>query len=507
VRPALAVLLLAVALIPGARAGPGELGLDTEVLRLDNGMTLLLVDRPASGFVAAGWVARVGSADDPAGRTGLSHLLEHMMFKGTRTVGTTDVERELPLIAEQDESEARLRRLRVLASQSSGAAGEALAREIADAEERLRRAIEQHRSLLVPDEYDRIYGRAGATSINAFTTPDMTTYFVSVPANRLELWFWMESDRLLAPVFRGLHGEREIVAEERRRRETTPTGPFSAQLEAQFWQAHPYRWPRLGWPADVESATTGDVQRHFQAWYTPGNLTAALVGHFDRRQAADLARRYFGRLPAAPAPVRSSPPEPGQRAEMRMLARCDCPPQVELRYHTVPFLHADADALDVLAALLNGRAGRLYAALVAGAGGASQAAAEQSSLARAGYFAIRAQAAQPDVPPEQLEQGWYGVLSRLQEEPVPPGELERVKNGMVADALRRLEDPFYLMVQLLTYAGHGDWRYLREQPRRIQAVTAADLQRVAQTYFRPTGRTVALYRRAAAKGQDGATGR
>jgi predicted Zn-dependent peptidase len=429
-RPARAAFLLALALASRAHAAPDQVSLDSQVLRLDNGMTFLLVDRPAAGVVAAGWVVRVGSADDPAGQSGISHLLEHMMFKGTRT-------------------------------------------------------------LAGPDDYDRIYGRAGATSINAFTTPDLTAYFVSVPANRLELWFWMESNRLLEPVFGGLQAEHQVIAEEKRRREATPTGPFGDQLDALFWQEHPYRRPRLGLPSDVGALTEPNALHHFQTWYRPANLTAVLVGRFDRGRAAELARRYFGRLPAAPAPERAPVPESAQRAERRMLAECDCPSQVELRYHTVPFLHADADALDVLAALLDSR---LRQALII-SGLASAASVEQSSFARAGYFAVRAQVAKPDVSPEQLEQAWYDVLRRLQQEPVPAGELERVEDGLVADGLRRLEDPFALMVQLLTFAGRGDWRYLQEQPRRIRAVTAADVQRVAQTWFRPENRTVALFRR------------
>ncbi len=422
---------LLASLLPGGTAVP-EARLDVETLRLANGMTFLLVDRPASTSVAAGWVARVGSADDPAGQTGIAHLLEHLMFKGTRTTGT--------------------------------------------------------------DEYDRIYGAAGATSINAFTTPDLTAYFLSVPANRLELWFWMESDRLLSPSFGEIPTELQVIEEERRRSESTSTGRFADQFEALFWLRHPYHWPRLGWPADVEVLTQEDARRHFRTWYGPGNLTAVLVGRFNRARVGEMARRYFGRLPASPEPLRPPAFVPPQRAEVRMLATCACPAQLEVRYRTVPFLHADAAALDVLAGLLNGRAGRLYRSLVLGSGLASQVSASQSPLARGGSFAVRASAA-PNVSLEQLERGWSDVLRPLQEEPIPSHELERVKNALIADTVRGLEDPFALMVRLLTMAGQGDWRSLEERPRRFQAVTAEDVRRVARTYFLPENRTVALYQR------------
>jgi len=477
-------------LLSGRAQAAVQTGLDVEVLRLDNGMTFLLVDRPAGASVAAGWVARVGSADDPAGQTGLAHFLEHVMFKGTRTIGTTDGRREAELERQEEETAESLRRLRGEAA-GGGADG---ARQSQELQDRLLQIAGQRRLLQVPDEYDRIYSRAGATGINAFTTADLTAYFLSLPANRLELWFWMESDRLLDPVFRDFATERQVIAEERRQGESTPTGPFADQLEALFWQAHPYRWPRLGWPADVETLTPQDAVRHFRAWYGPGNLTAVLVGRFDRARVRELAKRYFGRLPPVAEPRRVSAREPEQRAETRLLADCNCAPQLEMRYHAVPFLHADAAALEVLAGLLDGRAGRLYQGLVLGPRLASAGSAALSPLARAGWFAVRLQAAEA-VPLERLEQCWAEVLRPLQQEPVADRELARVKSSLMAEGFRQLEDPFALMVRLLTDAGQGDWHALEEQPQRLAAVTAEDVLRVARTYFRPENRTVALFRR------------
>ena len=220
---------------------------------------------------------------------------------------------------------------------------------------------------MVKDEFDKIYTEAGASGMNAFTSNDITVYFITVPANKLELWFWMESERLLRPVFREFYSERDVVHEERRlRTESTPTGEFDELFEAMFWESHPYSWPVVGWPSDLEVYTLAQAKDYFATYYAPGNLTAALVGNFELDEVKDLAERYFGRLPSS---GRSVPPdvvtlEMPQLAEKRMDASCDCQPQIEIRYHTVPFRHHDSYALDVLSGLLNGRSGRLYKSLV-----------------------------------------------------------------------------------------------------------------------------------------------
>jgi predicted Zn-dependent peptidase len=430
----------AVAGRPAACAGSSALHLGMQSFQLANGMTFLIVERPDPARVAAGWVARVGSADDPTGATGASHLLEHMMFKGTQTIGVQD-----------------------------------------------------------PNELDVLYGRAGATSLNALTRNDLTAYFVSLPANEIELWFWLESDRLLAPVFRDLEGERKVIEQERQRDESAPRGRLQSQFNALFWRAQPYHAPILGWPSDLAATSVADAERHFHASYTAGNLTAVLVGHLDRALIEDLAHRYFARLPAAPAPPRTLTAEPEQLAETRMNAAVDGPAEVEIRYHSVPFQHPDSYALEMLAGLLNGPNGRLAGALLA-AESADQAMAEQVSLRRAGFFSVTARA-RGDHGPEGLEQAWYDVLRRLQEEIVSPAELERVRNRLAADTFRRLEEPLFLLVQLLTAAGLGDWHDLNEHTCRITAVSAEDVRRVARAYFEPRNRTVGLYRTAGEPGK------
>jgi predicted Zn-dependent peptidase len=498
----LAVLTLAAAPAP---AEEHSSQVPVETFQLDNGMELLLVRKPELSTVYAGWVAHVGSANERPGITGISHFFEHMMFKGTRTIGTTDIERDLEIIAEQEavqekiRAEYRKQRERFRRGEIDDPfADENRTEELAALESRFRELVDAQRSIMVKDEFDKLYREAGASSMNAFTSYDMTGYFISVPANKLELWFWMESDRLLNPIFREFYSERDVVHEERRLRvDSTPTGEFDEEMDAMFWHSHPYNWPVSGWPSDLEVLTKAQADDYFATYYSPNNLTAILVGNFERSRVEELAKAYFGRIPRG----KTEPPdvvtlEMAQPAEKRMRAECDCQPQIEIRYHTVPTRHEDSYALDVLAALLNGTTGRLYKALVLEQQIASRAAAGQESRKWAGLFSLSAET-RGDATPEQLEASLEAVLKVLQEEPVPERELQKVKNGIAADSFRRLQSPFSQLFQLILYEGTGDWEYINYWAEKTLAVTAEDVQRVAKKYFEPKNRTVGTFYRKA----------
>ncbi|MEI6358468.1 MAG: insulinase family protein, partial [Verrucomicrobiota bacterium] len=226
---------------------------------LPNGFKLLLVERHEEPRIAGGWVAHVGSANERPGITGIAHLFEHMMFKGTPTLGTKDAQRDLEIIAEQESvrdgmraEEARMRDAWRRGELEDVARPESKTERWKELEADFKKLIDEQRGLLVKNEFDRIYTTAGASGMNAFTTEDMTGYFINVPANKLELWAWMESERLLRPVFREFYAERDVVFEERRMRtESTPLGKFAEQFNSMFWQAHPYHWPVIGWPSDI----------------------------------------------------------------------------------------------------------------------------------------------------------------------------------------------------------------------------------------------------------------
>ena len=468
---------------------------------LDNGMRLLLVPRKGDPNVAAGWIARVGSVNERPGITGLSHLFEHMMFKGTHAIGTKNIDENLQVIKEMDDVRAQLRQ------EEETLILKARLGEIADAKDPKNRS-ERHKELLarfneltrrekdlmVKDEFDRVYTTAGGSGMNAGTTNDFTIYFINVPANKLELWFWMESDRLRNPVFREFYSERDVVHEERRlRTDSTPTGKFNEQYDAMFWESSPYGWPVVGWPSDLEGITREEALDYFAVNYAPNNLTACLVGDIDPARARELAQEYFGRLargPRPPEPVRTS--EMPQLAEKRMIAYAETVPQVRIRYHTVAEGHPDDFVLDILGSLLNGRTGRLYKSLVLQQGVANSAGAGEDSRKYEGLFEVSG-VAKPGKTPEEVEQALYKELERLQKELVDAHELQKVKNQYAANNFRSVQSNFGLMVQLLVRDENRGWETINTDPARHQAVTPEDIRRVANTYFKPENRTIAIY--------------
>jgi predicted Zn-dependent peptidase len=470
---------------------------------LPNGFRLLMIPKKGDPNIAAGWLAKVGSVNERPGITGLSHLFEHMMFKGTKEIGTKDIKKDLALMAELDtvkseirkEEQAQVRRLRL---------GEIS--DLNDPQNRTSRHNEllkqlesiqkEEKALIIPNEFDKIYTNAGASSMNAGTTEDYTIYFINVPANKLELWFWMESDRLLNPVFREFYSERDVVFEERRMRtDSTPTGKFDEEFNALFWTSSPYSWPVVGWPSDLEGITRKEALDYFAVNYAPNNVTACLVGDFDPAQARQLADRYFGRLkrnPQAQPPVRTR--EVTQMAEKRMVAYAETNPEVEIRYHSVADGHVNEPALVVLGALLSGKTGRLYKSLVLDQKVANSVSAGQNGMKWDGYFSLSG-VAKPGSTPEIVEQALYKEIEKLQKEKVGDHELQKVKNQFAADNFRRLESRFFLMLQILLADSNRGWQSFNEDPKRIAGVTAEDVQRVANLYFKPDSRAVALYYR------------
>ena len=540
-------LFAAVALLACTLASPAQ-QVDAQEFTLDNGMKFLLVPRSDQpNVIAAGWLAKVGSVNERPGITGISHFFEHMMFKGTNTIGTRDAAKDADYRAKQKDLRDRinamtwgeqylrffrgeiddawnpandtpaLKDLRaqlksLMDAQQGRGMGEALAglrKELAgttDAAkaEALRKRIGEVElqqaavGSIVKDEFDQVYTRNGGSGMNAFTSHDLTFYFINVPSNKFELWAWMESDRLADSVFREFYSERDVVHEERRlRTESTPTGKYQEQFDAMFWMSCGYSWPVIGWTSDLNSYTMDEAMKYWNLYYRPNNLVGVVVGDFKPDEVKATIARYFGRLERGKAmPPQVVTLEQKQVAEQRMDAEGDFQPQVEVRYHTVPVGHRDSYALDMMGEILNGKTGRLYKTMIEGRSIASSARAQSDSRKYAGLFAFEAET-KGEATPDQLEKAWYEELKRLQDEPVAEQELQKVKNQVAADSYRRLQSNFFLLVQL-AYAESGvGWREINEAPRKLQAVTAADIQRVAKTYFDPTNRSVATYKRKA----------
>jgi predicted Zn-dependent peptidase len=477
--------------------------IDVTEFTLGNGMKWLLYESHDSPAVAAGWTARVGSVNERPGITGLSHFFEHMMFKGTRTIGTKDLAADLRLIEEQEQVAEQLRaetavlRAKLLRGEIDDLSKpENWTPRYRELSQQLDALVQKQRETLIKDHFTQIYTTHGGESLNAFTSEDQTVFVVKVPSNKLELWAWMESDRLLNPVFREFYAERDVVFEERRlRTESTPLGKYDEDFNAVFWEASPYLWPVVGWPSDIPTYSLAQAQAYFATYYAPNNLTGALVGDFKIAEARPLLERYFGRIPRGktdPPPVVTM--EPRQVAERRYAAEAETSPTVRVWWKGVPFVHKDFPALDLLSDVLSGRTGRLYKGLVQGRQLANDASASVDVRKYAGIF--EAQTTVKDgKDPAAAEKALYEEIEALQKTPVPPEELQKVKNEYKANAFRRLASPFSIMIQLLVYDGLGDWRYINDSPDQADAVTTSDLQRVARDYLTRENRTVGIFLR------------
>ena len=470
---------------------------------LTNGMTLLMVERHDDPSIAGGWVAHVGSANESPGITGIAHLFEHMMFKGTTTIGTTDYAKDFAILAQQEKirDEMRAEESKMRSAWRRGGVDDWQKPEnwtphYRDLQKQFQELVLEERKLIVKNEIWKLYQANGGNGMNAFTMDDMTAFHVGVPANKLELWMWMESERIFHPVFREFYAERDVVFEERRMRyDSTPLGPSAQAFNAMFWQSLPYSWPTIGWPSDISSISKPQADAFHAMFYSPQNITLILVGDFNPDKVAAMAEKYFGRIPRA----KNNPPdlvttEMTQSVEKRMNAEVAANPQVDIMWHTVPFAHKDSYPLQILAQLLSTHTGRLYKGLVLGSGVATDISASQNSQKWAGWFEISGEAADGHTP-EEVEKGIYAELDKLKHDPVPPEELQKVKNNFAADQYRQLNSNQNILQSLIWNDGEGDWREINAAQPKLEAVTAADVMRVANGYFKKDNRAVAIFTR------------
>jgi len=483
---------------------------------LPNGLRLVMVERHEQPTIAFGWLARVGSANERPGMTGMAHLFEHMMFKGTKTIGTRDARRDAELNDRQDQVQARIREeMSVLREkQRRGEIADlmdpkARTPRLQEALAEFDRLVKEQRELIVKDEMDRIYTQAGGTGLNASTSEDRTFYIVSLPSNKLELWFWLESDRLANPVFREFYSERDVILEERRQTlESRPGGVVGEAFNAMTWMASPYHWEVIGWPSDISQVTREQANEFFATYYAPNNITAVLVGDFDPEAAYALAEKYFGRIPANPKGVPEVITlEPRQPAEQRMVAEVETLPSLQVEFKTVAAVHKDAPALQALAGILGGApmfmgrpggpggmrppSGRLHKALVLDQKVATSASASSRGMKMGGTFAFRVTPA-PGKSPGELEPALYGEVEKVLKDGVTDDELRRFKSASIVGLYGRLETNTGIRETLSQFLTAGTVQDFKDSCARIQAVTREDVQRVARQYLVKDGRNVLL---------------
>ena len=491
-------LLLTVPAAARAASAPATLPFPVTEHTLSNGMRLLIVERRESPTFSAYLRFKVGSVNESPGQTGLAHLLEHMMFKGTALFGSSDPEAERPILERIDKLQAQLQAERAKDRRSvdspDAARIAALEKEIAD------RQVEANR-FIVRNELWEIYRRNGGTRLNASTSRDGTQYYISLPKNRLELWALLESDRMRHPVFREFYTERDVVQEERRERvDTNPRGQLLEAALATAFIAVPYRHPTLGWPGDLANLTRPQAEAYFRTYYAPNNALAVLVGDLDPAEVIRIAERYFGTIPPQPVPPELLLHEPPQTGERQVRVEFPAEPQLMLLYRAPAAGHPDMYPLWVLGSLLgDGRSSRLYKRLVEERRLVTSVSVGPWFLRHAGLLLIQATPRAPHTL-EEVEAAIGEELARSATEPPSPRELEKVRNQIEVEAVSSLASNAGLASRLGdSWATLGDWRLSLEEPRRVQAVTAEDVQTVAKTYLLRQQRTVASLVRGGAK--------
>ena len=491
-RVSLAMVLIVASLLSQEGLVAQEVDLDVQEFTLDNGMHFLLLPRPGAPTVSFVVHVPVGSVNESLGNTGIAHFLEHLLFKGTTTIGTRNLEAEKPLFQRMDAVHDTL----ILAR---GRLPEPDAEEVARLESRIQALEDRARLLVVGGEFDDILSRAGARSLNATTSYEATEYFVELPSNRAQLWFVLEADRMRNPVFREFYAERDVIAEERRSRiDTSPGGRlWEAHMGAAF-RVHPYGVAPIGHMSDILSLSRQQVEEYYQRYYGPNNTIVTMVGDFDPDSARVWARDYFGPMEPGDPPPPVLAREPEQEGERRVEVRHDAEPQLLVGWKVPSTYHPDAPTLSMLTNLLvAGRDSRLYRRLIREDRIATSVTASVNPGGRyPGLFTIQVVPRAPHSP-EEVEAAIYQELERLlTEEPPTEDELERVRRRLEAASVRRLTSNLNLAFQLArSHATWGDWATTFQSQQRIGEVEGEDVLRVLKTYFTEEQRTVGILRR------------
>jgi predicted Zn-dependent peptidase len=456
---------------------------------LPNGLHFIVLERHEVPVVSFHTYINAGSVDDPKGRTGIAHMFEHLAFKGTDAIGSTDPAAEKKALAEvervYDEIDAERAKLR-----------KADPEKIKKLQAELDEAIEKANGYVIPNLYPQIIEENGGVGMNASTGEDSTNYFYNFPANRVELWFYLESARFLHPVMREFYKERSVVREERRMRtESEPQGKLFEQMLATAIEAHPYRVPTVGWASDIENLRVADARKFFEEYYVPANMTMAIVGDVDPPRMKSLAEKYFSRLPKRPLPPPVTTIEPPQEGPRRAEVESSAQPMGFFAYHRPDQYGKDDPVFDVISSVLSdGRTSIIYKDMVRDKRLALAAGAE-GSLPGGKYPNLFFFYVVPGRGHTTLEneKELDIILDNFKKEKIDEPTLARVKVKTRASLIRRLDSNTGLAQLLATYyANYGDWRKLFTSIDDIDKVTADDVQRVARQYFTSQNRTIAL---------------
>jgi predicted Zn-dependent peptidase len=450
--------------------------------QLENGMKVILYPSKQAPTIACRLFYVTGSVHEAPGHTGIAHMLEHMLFKGTQKVGVKNARKD----AQYEKSLDKL-----LAEMQSLSAVDTMQRKAL--QKRFDSTLSLQRDNLVKYELWEAFEKAGGTGLNAFTSDLMTAYIVTLPKNKLELYLWLEADRMQNAVLREFKSERDVVREERRMRvEDNPLGRYWESLMGVFYEAHPYRFPTIGYPSDIRHLTRQQAEEHYRLYYKPNNCILVLAGDLDTNSALEMVKQYFAPIPKGAdfPPVVTEEPEPAGQKRI-LVRRDDAKPRMDLLFHTPGFRHEDLYALDIVEGALSGQSGRLYKKLVKELKIALSAGAGNGVDKYTSTFHVSADM-DASSSPEQVEQAIWSVLQSMIDKPLSPRELQRAKNQVAARSVRGLQDMEELATDLAYWEMRGSWQDINDFPAKVQQVTAAQVVQVCRKYFSKDLATVGL---------------
>jgi len=493
-------LICAVVLVPAAGFSQNLEAFEEKVTEftLDNGLHFIIVEREVAPVAHFFTYVDVGAANEPVGATGIAHIFEHMVFKGSHTIGTTNYQQEVQYINQMDDAyTAWLDEVNKLTPDST-----LLDSLYADFTE----LQEQAGEFVVNNEFTQIVEKEGAVGLNAFTSADGTGYFFSLPQNKAELWFMLEADRFKNPVMREFYTEKDVIYEERRSRvDSSPFGRLLEEFSATAFSAHPYKNPIIGWPSDIRNTTIADARAFRDKYYAPSSFTIAIVGDVEAGEMRRLADKYFSDMEYEEPAPELRVEEPEQRGERRFVIEEQSQPIYVEGYHTVNNQHPDFQAINLLGSIMSGgRTSRLYRRMVV---------EDQSVLqiqALNGYpgtkypglfinYAIPNQG----VDMADIEQTIREEYQKVIDEGVTQEELERVRTNTRAGLVRTLTSNSGIAQTMASaHVNSGSWKTAFTNIDRLNEVTVEDIQRVAETYIKKSNRTVGMIKNVEQESDD-----
>lgn len=482
----------------GPDASAQELKLTDQVTErvLDNGLKVLMVVRPQAPLIRCILAYRVGSVNERPGITGISHFHEHMMFKGSYSMGIKAgmLQRDQEIMRQIDEI------MEMVLEEESKVRGRD-EEKIIEWKAQISELINQQREeTMLGEELWGAYQEAGGTGINASTGQEMTQYYVTLPKNKIELYLALEADRMVNPVFREFYAERDVIMEERRMSENRPGMFFREQFNATFYAASPYGWGVIGWMSDLRKITRADMIEYRDLYYRPDNATLVMAGDLDVDSLMDLVEKYFGNIPSrgkSPRVVTEEPsPEYYRRTvgpnfdvpyiEKRVFGRAATTPSVQIKFHIPPLWHDDLAPLYMLGQIMSSRTGKMYLDMVLDQEHATSVRASASNSMYDGGFNISASPKEVRgrqvVSSDVIERELWSYLEDAKNNPVDPEQLQKVKNRIEASFLQSLRGTG-IAGSLARMETAYQWQFIQEQYNQRIAVTAEDLMEVARKYF------------------------